>query len=219
MLPNNLIYEGNLWDSGTNLVAGTDEVGRGCIAGPLVAAAVVWPTEILDWITDFEHPHYKLLIKIIDSKKVSLKNRELLTDFIKENCREYSIVEIDSKQIDADGVGKCNIKALELAAQKIKHLDHVLVDHHKIFVNDTTAIKSTSITKGETHSISIAAASILAKVHRDNLMKNTYHDKYPQYGFDSHVGYGTKKHIEVIKKIGLSDIHRRSFCRNFVSQN
>lgn len=210
----NLKYETSLWNDGIDAIAGVDEVGRGCLAGPLVAAAVVWPEEILEWLSNEEHPHYKLLIKVKDSKKVTLKNRELLSNFIKENCSEYSIAEFQSDEIDNLGVGVCNIKALEQSALNTNGVKHVLVDHHKIFKNDE--IPSTSITKGETHSISIAAASIIAKVYRDQIMKIKYHELYPQYGFDSHVGYGTKKHIEAIKQYGLTSIHRRSFCKNFV---
>ncbi len=213
--PENLKYESTLWNSGTGIIAGVDEVGRGPLAGPIVAAAVVWPKEILAWTTDAEHPHFKILQKIKDSKKVTLKNRELLDKFIRENCAEFSIVEISSEEIDKSGVGECNIKSLEQAALQIKNISYVLVDHHKIFKN-VSEPKTTSITEGESHSISIAAASIIAKVYRDNLMKNKYHALYPQYNFDSNVGYGTKKHLEAIKTYGITPIHRKSFLTKII---
>ncbi len=214
-IPKNLKYENSLWSSGLKIIAGVDEVGRGSLAGPLVAAAVVWPIDILDWIGEKSHPHYEFLTKIKDSKKVTSKNREILSEFIKQNCAEYSIAEISSTQIDEYGVGICNIQALEYAALQIKNADYILVDHHKIFTKKVFP-GTTSITEGESHSISIAAASIIAKVYRDKLMKEKYHAIYPNYGFDKHVGYGTKKHIEAIKIFDLSDIHRRSFCKKFL---
>ncbi len=211
----NLRYENSLWNNDTEIVAGVDEVGRGCLAGPLVAASVVWPKEILEWSTNESHPHYKTLLKIKDSKKVTLKNREILSEFIKTNCLHYSIIEISSEQIDSLGVGVCNIQALEDAALQIDKIEHVLVDHHKIFTNRESP-KTTSITQGESHSISIAAASIIAKVHRDILMKTIFHNQFPLYGFDTHVGYGTKKHISAIKQYGTTPIHRRSFLKNLI---
>ncbi len=214
--PENLKYESTLWNSGTGIIAGVDEVGRGPLAGPIVAAAVVWPKVILEWTTDTEHPHFKILQKIKDSKKVTLKNRELLDEFIKSNCQHYAIIEISSEEIDKNGVGECNIKSLEQAALSIKGIEHVLVDHHKIFKTQPTP-ETTSITEGESHSISIAAASIIAKVYRDNLMKNKYHNLYPEYSFDSNVGYGTKKHLEAIKAYGITPIHRKSFLKNLTS--
>lgn len=211
----NLNYENSLWDNGIELVAGVDEVGRGCLAGPLVAAAVVWPKEIANWAKDENHTSYSILSKITDSKKLSLKNRNLISDFVKENCLHYSIIEIEPDQIDQFGIGVCNIKALEDVALQIDGVGHVLVDHYNIFEN-TLNPKTTSITKGEDHSISIAAASIIAKVHRDNLMKDQYHSLYPEYGFDTHVGYGTKKHKDAISQLGLTKIHRKSFCTSRV---
>jgi ribonuclease HII len=217
ILPNNIKYESTLWNTGTGIIAGVDEVGRGCLAGPLVTAAVVWPKEILTWISETEHPHHKFLLKIKDSKKVTAKNREILNDFIQKNCEQFAIVEISSEEIDQSGVGVANIKALENVSLKIKNVEYVLVDHHKIFTDrNKENPKTTSITEGESHSISIAAASIIAKVYRDKLMKDKYHALYPQYGFDTHVGYGTKKHIEAIKAYGVTPIHRKSFLKNLI---
>jgi len=231
----NIKYEKALWDKGVKIVAGVDEVGRGCLAGPLVACAVVWPPEIATWninSTDL----YKTLLLITDSKKITLKRREVLSDFIIKNCVQYALVEISSEEIDQHGVGEANKKALETAALSIKGVEHVLVDHYKIFEGkayarnsgqepvirlrrmkldcnecEHTLPSSTSITKGDLLSISIASASIVAKVYRDKIMREKFHPIYPQYGFDKHVGYGTKKHLDAIKKHGQTLIHRKSF--------
>lgn len=203
----NLRYENSLWNNGIEIVAGVDEVGRGAIAGPLVAAAVVWPKTIITSSNE-------LITKIRDSKKVTKRNREILSEFIKENCLHYSIIEISSSQIDERGVGVCNIQALQDAALQIENVEHVLVDHHKIFTGFEKP-DTTSITEGETHSLSIAAASIIAKVYRDNLMGTKYNDMYPEYEFAKHVGYGTKGHYVKLNSHGLTPIHRRSFLKNF----
>lgn len=219
---NNISYETALWNSGLKYVAGVDEVGRGSFAGPLVTAAVVWSPEIAT--LDKNHKMTLSLLEIKDSKKLTSKKREKLSTFIKNNCFEYTIIEVSSKEIDKYGVGEINKKALRDAVIKLKKSEHVLVDHFSIFskqeqknvpnlqpASKSMTITETSIRQGDAKSISIASASIIAKVYRDNLMKTKYHSMYPQYGFDSHVGYGTKKHKEAIKVNGLCPIHRKSF--------
>lgn len=205
----NLSYEKELWSQGLTRVAGVDEVGRGCIAGPLVTAAVIWPKDLLEWTEDVESEQFKLLIKIRDSKKVTKRNRNLLSEFIKENCLAYSIVEISPEEIDANGVGEANKKALREAIFKLDSVEHAFIDHFNIF--NPNEVPHTPINGGDNLSISISAASIIAKVYRDNLMETKYHESYPLYGFNKHVGYGTKAHIEAVKKHGLSEIHRKSF--------
>ena len=193
-------YETKLWEQGIVNIAGIDEVGRGCIAGPLVTASVVWDK---DYILNSDDPEIAL---INDSKKLTEKRRNLLSEFIKSKAKQYSIVEISAEEIDKEGVGKANEKALVLAASNVENLGHLLIDHFKL-----AHFPQTSITKGDSLSISIAAASIIAKVYRDKLMKEKYHQMYPEYNFAKNVGYGTKHHIEMIKQYGYCAIHRKSF--------
>ena len=161
------------------------------------------------------------LLEITDSKKVSPRKREKLADLIKNYCLEYFIVEVSSEEIDELGVGEANKKALRKAALGIKNVEHVLVDHFSIFSSENKTYQSqdnrmipiseTPITNGDLLSISIASASIIAKVYRDKLMREKFHPLYPEYGFDKHVGYGTKLHLEAISKYGPCKIHRKSF--------
>jgi len=196
----------NLWNKGIKFIAGVDEVGRGPLAGPIVAAAVIWKVN-----TDFtSHEHFSL---INDSKKLTEKRRLLLSDFIKKKALDYAVFEISPAEIDQNGVGEANKKALYEAVKMLRNCEHLLTDHFSIS-SESDPFDETCLDKGDQKSISIAAASIIAKVYRDNLMRGKYHQLYPQYGFDTHVGYGTKKHIEAIKKFGFCPIHRRSFKVN-----
>ena len=202
-------YEQNLWKNDFRLIAGVDEVGRGPFAGPLVASAVVWDENFI--LKNWENKHSDLH-NIKDSKKLTEKQRIKLADFIKENCKEFSIIEIPSKEIDINGVGEVNKTALLNAInQLLTKPDYVLIDYFKL--DNELKIPNASITKGDSLSLSIASASIIAKVYRDNLMKNKYHKLYPKYGFDTNVGYGTKKHRDAIKEFGLTPIHRKSFIK------
>lgn len=204
-----LKFEKEQWLKSEFLIAGVDEVGRGSFAGPIVAAAVVWKYETLKSYEN--HPEITTLLSAInDSKKLSKTRREELDKFIKENCLEYKIAEIDSKIIDTIGIGKANKEVLIEAVMKLEtKVDHILIDFFNI-TSDKLNIPFTSIKRGDEQSISIAAASIIAKVYRDKLMTE-YHLHYPQYGFDSNVGYGTKFHREAIAQYGLSPIHRKSY--------
>jgi ribonuclease HII len=206
-----LKHEIIFWNKGIKYIAGVDEVGRGCIAGPIVAASVILSPEITTFQEDSED--YQLLSQIKDSKKLSEKKRLKLDQFIKQIALEWQVHEMSNEDIDNLGVGVCNINVLQIATLNLQNVEVVFVDHFKIS-NDrflTRQIDTVSIDNGDNLSISIAAASIIAKVYRDNLMKDKYHTLYPAYGFDTHVGYGTKKHIEAIKTHGYSDIHRKSF--------
>ena len=222
----NIEYEKELWGRGLKFVIGVDEVGRGCLAGPLVACAVAWSPEIatFDWEkmkSEKASNELSFLLEITDSKKVSPRKREKLADLIKNYCLEYFIVEVSSEEIDELGVGEANKKALRKAALGIKNVEHVLVDHFSIFSSENKTYQSqdnrmipiseTPITNGDLLSISIASASIIAKVYRDKLMREKFHPLYPEYGFDKHVGYGTKLHLEAISKYGPCKIHRKSF--------
>ena len=189
----NFNEEKKLWKKGYKFVAGIDEAGRGPLAGPVVAAAVIL--------------NGKILKQIKDSKKLSEKQREEIFKKIK-NCPEilWGIGIVSEKVID-----KINIlEATKLAMQKaVKNLnsDFILIDgNFKI----NSEIPQKSIIKGDQKVFSISAASIIAKVTRDRLMQK-YHKKYPQYGFDKHKGYGTKKHFEALEKFGACKIHRKTF--------
>ncbi len=194
----NLIYERKHLSEGKRYIAGVDEVGRGPLAGPVVCASVIMPLDdIIEGVTD--------------SKKLTEKKREKLYPLIKEKAICYSIQEISQEEIDEinilNAVKKCMTMAVESLTIKP---DITLVDG-----NDTgLKINAEYIVKGDLNSYTIGCASILAKVYRDNLMKE-YAKEYPEYGFEGHKGYGTKAHIEKIKEIGPCKLHRRTFIKNF----
>lgn len=186
-------------------LAGVDEVGRGPLAGPIVAAAV-----ILD-LNDIEGKN--LILKINDSKKLSPKTRNEISEQIKEKAISYCIVQLNNSDIDKKGIAWCNNEVLKRAAENLKvKPDLVLSDGYGI---KNCKTKNKYIIKGDAKSASIACASIIAKVYRDNIMKE-YAKIYPEYGFDKNVGYGTKDHIEAIKKYGYTPIHRISFLKNIL---
>lgn len=187
-----------------NIVAGVDEVGRGPLAGPIVSCAVVLDLNVLD---------DELLLWINDSKKLSEKKREELAEIIKEKALSYHIASCDSEEIDRRGIGVCNNAVFLDATNSLSvKPDLVLSDGYTIKGID---IPNKSVIKGDTKSANIAAASIVAKVYRDKLMKE-YAIKYPYYAFEENVGYGTSKHIEGIKQYGPSKIHRMSFLKNIL---
>ncbi len=183
------------------IIAGIDEAGRGPLAGPVVCACVVMPLDSEDIIEG-----------INDSKKLTEKKREKLYDEIIEKAIDYAICEVDEKTIDeinilnATKLGMKNcIESLSIKPE-IVLIDAVSID---------TSIKQENIIHGDALSYSIAAASILAKVYRDRKMKE-YDKIYPEYAFAKHKGYGTKQHIELLKKYGACPIHRKTFIKHFV---
>lgn len=183
------------------LIAGVDEAGRGPLAGPVVCACVIMPME-----------SEKIIEGVNDSKKLSAKKREELFDKIVDIAISYSIVEIDEKKIDEINILQATKLGMKRAVENLKVMpDLVLVDAVKIDV----ALLQENIIKGDALSYNIAAASILAKVHRDRMMEN-FDMKYPEYGFAKHKGYGTKAHIEALKKYGKCEIHRETFIKKFV---
>jgi ribonuclease HII len=193
----NFEYESKLWNSGIKFVAGVDEVGRGCFAGPVVAAAVILPINFTK--TD----------NINDSKKLTPKMRLYLSQIIKDNSLAYAIAEVSVIVINRLGIGKAAQQAFSNAVAQLKiRPEHILIDAFMIKALNKT--KQTPIIHGDQLSISIAAASIIAKVYRDELMEKL-HSKYSEYDFFSNKGYGTKKHREAIAKYGLCDLHRTSF--------
>ena len=176
-------------------IIGADEVGRGSLAGPIVGAAV-----------KLEFQHLDLLKDVKDSKKLSPKKREEIYERVKENRIEYSISECSNLHIDQKGISVSNKEVLFNSINKLyKKLDKVYVDHFKI-----DKFGSISLVRGEENSYSIALASIIAKVYRDNLMVD-FGSKYPQYLFEKNKGYGTREHLNMIQKYGVCDIHRLSF--------
>lgn len=189
-------HEKFLLRRGYNAIAGLDEVGRGAFAGPLVAAAVILPK------------NFKIS-GIKDSKLLSPKKRELLSSYIEENALVSVISEIDTLFINKFGVGEATHKAFRDCLKKINNkFDFVLVDGFKI--KDFDDSKQKAIIHGDNISVSIAAASIIAKVYRDNLMKKL-HKEFPIYNFSENKGYGTKYHRGMLKEYGLCNEHRTSF--------
>ncbi len=187
-----------------NIIAGVDEVGRGPLAGPIVSCAVILDLNVLD---------EELLLWINDSKKLSEKKREELAEVIKEKALAYHIAMCDSEEIDRRGIGVCNNAVFLDATNSLKvKPELVLSDGYTI---KGIEIPNKSVIKGDTKSATIAAASIVAKVYRDKLMKE-YSVKYPYYAFEENVGYGTSKHIEGIKEYGPCKIHRMSFLKNIL---
>ena len=200
--------ESKLWEQGYKYVIGVDEVGRGAFAGPVSAAAVVFECE-----TDGLNS-----LGINDSKLLKPNHRKKLSKLIQDGCVSYSVATVAVSKINKLGIGKAtNIafrKAISDVLLKLEAREEkifLLADGFHIKHIRKLGLKNqTAIIKGDRKSISIAAASIIAKVHRDSLMKKLS-KKYPQYGFGKHKGYGTKAHQAAIKKHGLSKIHRTSF--------
>lgn len=189
-------YENELYSRNIKTIGGVDEVGRGPLIGPVVAACVVLPkTFILEGLND--------------SKKISEKKRNLFYSYIIENCLAYGIGIVDAEEIDKINIYEASKKSMVLAIKEVQKqlkLDHVLIDAMKLELD----IPSTSIIKGDANSISIAAASVVAKVVRDKMMYDL-DEKYPMYGFRNHKGYPTKKHIEALKKYGIIEGYRKSY--------
>ncbi len=184
------------------VIAGIDEAGRGPLAGPVVCACAVMPMD-----------ENKIIEGINDSKKLSAKKREELYEKIVSTAIAFSIVEIDEKTIDEINILQATKLGMKKALEELSvKPDIVLIDAVKI----DTALQQENIIKGDTLSYNIASASILAKVYRDRLMEK-FDKKYPQYGFAKHKGYGTKAHIEALKKYGKTKIHRETFIKKFVS--
>lgn len=195
-----LEFENSVYETGKSLIAGIDEAGRGPLAGPVCAAAVILPKGLV-------------IEEINDSKKLTEKKREKLFDVIIEKAIAYSIQFCDPDVIDEINIRQATHKAMENAVKNLS------VEPEYIFIDGNDNIPFdypyTYIVKGDAKSQTIAAASILAKVSRDRLMVEL-DAKYPQYGFAKHKGYGTKAHMEAIQKYGVSEVHRKSFMTDKV---
>lgn len=201
------VYERDLRAAGKRCIAGVDEVGRGPLAGPVVAACVVLPE-------DFD------VLGVDDSKKLSEKKREQLYDVILSEALAYGIGMQDNASIDEINILEATKEAMRCAIieaeQRLREktgcgIDHILIDALTL---REVAIPQTGIIKGDSASLSIAAASILAKVTRDRMMVE-YDSIYPGYAFAKNKGYGTKAHYEGLQAQGMTPIHRRSFLKNF----
>ncbi len=176
-------------------IAGVDEAGRGPLAGPVCVAAVILPADCY-------------LAGIDDSKKLTDKKKDRLYDEIIANALAYSVVFVDSDEIDRVNILNATFKGMRNAVKALSFTpDYVLIDGNQIKDMD---IPHACVVKGDSKSISIAAASVLAKVSRDRYMQ-TLDEQYPQYGFAKHKGYGTKAHYEALKAFGASLVHRKSF--------
>ena len=205
--------EEELYKKGTTSIAGIDEAGRGPLAGPVVVACVVMPRD-------------SMIEGVNDSKKVSEKKREKLYEEITNEALGYGVGIISQEEIDKINILNATKEGLTLA---IKNLEKDLQEKNRAFQKpeiilvdaltkiDTDHIPYRSIIKGDSKSYSIAAASIIAKVTRDRIMRE-WDEVYPVYGFEKHKGYGTAAHIAAIKEYGLCPLHRRSFVKNIVEK-
>ncbi|WP_028778297.1 ribonuclease HII [Shimazuella kribbensis] len=188
-------YEKKLWADGKTCIAGIDEAGRGPLAGPVVAAAVILPP-------DFD------VAGLNDSKQVSANDRNILRERIHRDAISIGVGIVDVSYIDEHNILQATFHAMRIAISKLsKQPDHLLLDAVKL---PQVTITQQSLIKGDSLSHSIAAASIIAKTTRDEWMMEI-HKQYPQYGFDQHMGYGVPSHLEKLQKYGASPIHRRSF--------
>ena len=196
-----LTHERRLWSSGRSHIAGVDEVGRGPLAGPVVAAAVILPQ-------DFD------VLGIDDSKKLSPKKREELFEVIKEKALAWSVGWVGPERIDEINILEATKEAMTQAVQGLSlQPDHVLIDGN--FTVRALALPQTAIVKGDANSTSIAAASILAKVTRDRYMEEM-DAVYPGHAFASNKGYGTKAHYDGLKAQGPTPIHRKTFISDYL---
>ena len=195
-------YDIKIKESGVKLLCGVDEAGRGPLAGPVTACAIIMDDK-------------KIIEEINDSKKLSEKKRGILFDIIKENALDVSVGFVDEKTIDEINILNATMLAMKKAIEGLKlSPDLILIDG-----NCNRGIeKSRCVIKGDATSYNIAAASIIAKESRDRFMREAAL-KYPEYGFDIHKGYGTKAHIEAIMKYGPCEIHRRSFLTKIYANN
>lgn len=197
-----LFYENEARNNGYHVVCGVDEAGRGPLAGPVFAAAVILPQNLM-------------IDGLNDSKKLSEKKREILYDKIKNLALTYAVAFATEHEIDEINILNATFLAMKRAVAKLNlKPDIVLVDGNK---SPGLEISTQTIVKGDSLSASIAAASILAKVERDRLMKNLS-KKYPEYNFEKHKGYGTQMHIDLIKKYGPCEIHRKSFLKKILGE-
>ena len=193
-----LVFESQFWNGEFSFLAGIDEAGRGCLAGPVVAAAVVF--------TD----HTRIPAGLNDSKQLTESKREELREqLLNEPSVKWGIGEVSAEEIDRSDILRATWKAMALAAALVvPPAQFILVDGNPVH---GLPLPSQNIVKGDARSASIAAASILAKTHRDHLMIRAAQE-FPGYGFEIHKGYGTELHLDALKKLGVTPLHRKSFA-------
>ena len=201
-MENWLEYENSAYDKGYEIICGVDEAGRGPLAGPVYAAAVVLKKgQIIEGVND--------------SKKLSEKKREALFDRIKAEALDWSIAFADEKEIDKINILEATYLAMKRAVEGLKiRADYALIDGNRM---PPLKINGETIIKGDAKSASIAAASILAKVSRDRFMLEMA-KKYPEYQFEKHKGYGTKLHYEMLDKFGPCELHRQTFLKTWYNK-
>ncbi len=188
-------FEKKLWGAGFSLIAGVDEAGRGALAGPVIAAAVIFPLGTENF-------------GLRDSKKLTAGRRETLFKEIEQKAVSIGIGVVGPEEIDRINILRATLKAMEAALSFLNpRPDYVIIDGNQ-FVK--CGLPQETIVKGDDRSLSIAAASIIAKVTRDRVMASL-HDKFPVYNFPGHKGYGTEEHRDAIIKYGMSPVHRKSF--------
>ncbi|MBQ2903282.1 MAG: ribonuclease HII [Clostridia bacterium] len=198
----NFEFEINAKNKGYQSVCGVDEAGRGPLAGPVFAAAVILPENCI-------------IEGLNDSKKLTEKKREALFDVIKEKAISFSIASVDEKTIDEINILQATYLAMGKAVEGLDvPADYALIDGNRM---PPLSVDGETVVKGDAKSPSIAAASILAKVSRDRFMLEL-DEKYPQYKFSQHKGYGTKLHYEMLTEHGVSDCHRMSFLKSFFGE-
>lgn len=197
MIVPTLNLENELWESGYSLICGIDEVGRGCFAGPICVGAVIFPKS------------FKPITGLADSKLLKPRQRVKLAEEIKKQALAWAVSEISVSHINKMGIGKATQMAFRKAVKMLsRNPDFILID--AFYIRHLNRKRQKPVKDGDKICVSISAASIVAKVYRDKLMKKL-HRKYPQYGFARHKGYGTKRHQEAIRQYGLSRLHRKSF--------
>ena len=190
-------YDLEIKKEGYNVIAGVDEAGRGPLAGPVYACAIIMR----------EH---NIIKEVNDSKKLSEKKREELYDVILENALSVSVYSVDEKTIDEINILNATMLAMENAIKGLDITpDLVLIDGNQ---NKGITSNNKTVVKGDSLSYNIAAASIIAKVSRDRYIKKM-HEIYPEYNFEKHKGYGTKEHMEILRAIGPCEIHRKTFLK------
>ncbi|WP_342440415.1 ribonuclease HII [Paenibacillus sp. FSL L8-0436] len=197
-----LLYEKEGWEQSFCRIAGVDEVGRGCLFGDVVAAAVILPEGLI-------------IEGVDDSKKLSAKKRDVLFELIMEQALAVSVGHVDSAVIDEINIKQASRLAMKKAVEGLSHTpDYMLIDAEKVDL----PLPQRSIIKGDANSQSIAAASIVAKVTRDRLCEGLWEELYPDYGIKIHKGYATKLHREQIVALGPTPMHRRSFISRILAE-
>ncbi|MBE7029534.1 MAG: ribonuclease HII [Ruminococcaceae bacterium] len=191
-------FDREIKKEGYNIICGVDEAGRGPLAGPVYACAIIMKEDFI--IPD-----------VNDSKKLTEKKREALYDIILENAYCYSVASVDEEEIDRINILNATLKAMDMAINNLKiKPDLALIDGNQ---NRGIILNNRTVVKGDAKSYNIAAASIIAKVSRDRFILKM-DEIYPEYGFKNHKGYGTKEHMEALRKYGPIKIHRKTFLKN-----